>query len=126
MDSVNTTSQHDSPSMVDEPGVRFGLASGAIVLSLLVASALPLDLAETAGIALAVAVLASATLPWVFALALGAEAWAFFTGFFEHQYGVLTIGRNDLLTLAGFISVTVVLARLLRSSHRGRSEAGRR
>jgi hypothetical protein len=102
--------------MADEPGVRFGLASGAIVLVLLVASALPLDLGETAFVALVAAAAAGATLPWAFVLVLGTEAWAFFTGFFEHQYGVLTLTSHDLLTLAGFVAATVVLARVLRAT----------
>jgi len=101
--------------MVDEPGVRFGLASGAIVLALLIAAALPLDLGESASVALLVAAAGAATLPWTFAVGIGVEAWAFFTGFFENQYGVLTLTSGDLLHLAGFVAVTVVLARLLRS-----------
>ena len=108
--------------MSDEAGVRFGLASGTIVLALLVASALPLDLGETAVIAVVTAAVASATLPWAFAVALGTEAWAFFTGFFEHQYGVLTFGDRDLLTLGGFVVVTLVVAHLLRTPYVVRSE----
>ena len=100
--------------MTDEPGVRFGLASGGIVLALLVAAPLPLDLSETAVVALVAAAVASATLPWAFGIALGVEAWAFFTGFFENQYGVLTLTSHDLLNLTGFVAVTVVLAHLLR------------
>lgn len=102
--------------MVDQPGVRFGLATGAVVLALLVAAALPLDLGETAFTALITAAVASATLPPLFAVALGLEAWAFFTGFFENGYGVLTLAPHDLLDLLGFVSVTVVLAHLLRAS----------
>jgi hypothetical protein len=101
--------------MVDQPGVRFGLASGALVLALFVAAALPLDLGETASIALLTAAIVSATLPRLLAVALGLEAWAYFTGFFENRYGVLTLSSRDLLNLAGFVAVTVVLAHLLRA-----------
>jgi len=101
--------------MVDAAGVRFGLANGALVLALVIAAALSLDLAETACVALVTAALAAATMRWYVALALGVEAWAFFTGFFENRYGVLTLAPHDLLNLAGFIVATAVLAHLLRN-----------
>jgi hypothetical protein len=101
--------------MVDEPGVRFGLASGALVLALLLAAALPLDLSETALIALLSAAALSTALPHQLTVVLGLEAWAYFTGFFENQYGALTFATHDLLNLAGFVAITVVLARLLRT-----------
>ena len=101
--------------MVDEPGVRFGLANGALVLVLLVAAALPLDLQETAFAALVTAALAAATMRWHFGVVLGLEAWAFFTGFFENRYGVLTLAPHDLVRLTGFVLVTVTLAYLVRS-----------
>jgi len=101
--------------MVDQPGVRFGLASGALVLAFLIAAALPLDLGETALLGLLTAAVVSVTLPLVFAFVVGLEAWAFFTGFFENQYGVLTLSSRDLLNLVGFVAMTVVLAHLLRT-----------
>jgi len=101
--------------MVDEAGVRFGLANGALVLALVVAAALPLDLTETACVALLTAAVAAATMRWYVAAALGVEAWAFFTGFFENRYGVLTLAPHDLLDLAVFVAVTVLVAHLLRS-----------
>ena len=101
--------------MVDAAGVRFGLANGALVLALTVAAALPLDLAETACVALLTAAVAAATMRWYVALALGVEAWAFFTGFFENRYGVLTLAPHDLVNLGGFVVATAFLAHLLRS-----------
>ena len=101
--------------MVDQSGVRFGLASGALVLVFLVAAALSLGLGETAALGLLTAAAVSATLPHTFAVAVGLEAWAYFTGFFENQYGVLTLSYHDLLSLAGFVAVTVALAQLLRA-----------
>jgi hypothetical protein len=96
--------------MVDQPGVRFGLASGALVLSFLVAAALPLGPHETASLGLVTAAGAGATLPYLFAGALGLEAWAFYTGFFENQYGALTLSSHDLLSLAGFVAAAALLA----------------
>lgn len=101
--------------MVDEPGIRFGLANGALVLVLLSASALPLGLSGTELVALITAAVAAARLPWPVGAILGVEAWAFFTGFFENQHGVLTLASHDILTLAGFVLMTVALARLMRS-----------
>lgn len=112
--------------MVDQCGVRFGLASGALVLALFVAAALPLDLGEVAFIALLAAAIASVTLPPLFAFVLGLEAWAYFTGFFENQYGVLTLTSHDLLNLAGFVAVTVVLAHLVRVPFTNASEGADR
>jgi hypothetical protein len=110
--------------MTDEPGVRFGLANGALVLALLAASALPLDRSETAGVALITAGVVSAALPSRFALAMGFVSWAWFTGFFENRYGVLTLAPSDLLSLGGFVATTVLLARLVQvplAAARGRS-----
>jgi len=101
--------------MSDQAGVRFGLASGALVLALLVASALPLTLSESAFVALLAAGATSAALPALFGMVMGLEAWAYFTGFFEHQYGVLTLASPDLLRLAGFVAATLLLARLVRA-----------
>src|SRR4051812_1379653 len=119
MDHVTTSLQRDAGlRMTDETGVRFGLASGTLVLALLVAGALPLDLVETALVALAAAVAASATLPWAFGFALGGEAWAFYTGFFEHREGLLTFAGHDLLNLLGFVALTALLAGLVRAQSR--------
>jgi len=101
--------------MVEEPGVRFGLANGTLVLVLLVTAALPLDNLETAAVALLTAIVASVSLPWLLAAGLSVEAWAFFTGFFENRYGTLTFAPHDLVTLVGFVAVTVVLTRVPRA-----------
>jgi hypothetical protein len=101
--------------MVDQVGVRFGLANGALVLTLLIAAALPLDLAETAAVALLAAGAVSASLPHRLALVMGCVSWAWFTGFFENRYGVLTLSPHDLLDLAGFLVAAVVLGHLLRA-----------
>jgi hypothetical protein len=102
--------------MTDATGVRFGLATSALVLSLLVAGALPLDHLETAVVALVVTGAASAVLPRPLAVVMGVVSWAFFTGFFENQYGVLTFARTDLLNLAVFVAATVVLASVVRGT----------
>jgi len=101
--------------MSAEPGVRFGLANAALVLALLVAAALPLDRSETAAVAVVTAAAVSASLPRRFAVVMGLVSWAWFTGFFENKYGVLTLAPSDLLNLAGFVATTVVLAGLAQA-----------
>jgi hypothetical protein len=111
--------------MVDETGVRFGLANGALVLALLVAAALPLDLSQTAAIAVVTAGVASAPLPRRLSFVLGLVAWAWFTGFFENRYGVLTFTSSDLLDLVGFVAATAVLAQFLRTPFSASAGVGR-
>jgi hypothetical protein len=101
--------------MVEQTGVRFGLATGALVLTLEIVAALPLGPGDTATVALLAAAGAAATLPRTLMIALGAETWAFWTGFFENRYGVLTLTDHDVLRLAGFVAGTVLLAHLFRA-----------
>jgi hypothetical protein len=101
--------------MADQTGVRFGLASGAVVASLLLAGALPLDHGESALVGLFAAAVAATAVPWTLAIVLGTEAWAFFTGFFENRYGVLTLADHDLLRLLGFAVGTVLFAQVFRT-----------
>ena len=102
--------------MLDESGVRFGLASGALVLAMLVAAALPLGLGDSAAVALVATAAVSAALPVGYAAGLAVEAWAYFTGFFINQGGELTLGPHDVRNLAGFVLGTVVLAQIWKGS----------
>jgi hypothetical protein len=103
------------PRMVDQAGVRFGLASGALVLTLMAVAALPLDLGGTAFVALLTTALLSTALSPGAAVGLGVQAWAYYTGFFENQYGALTVTSHDLLDLVGFVIGTLALAHLFRT-----------
>jgi hypothetical protein len=100
--------------MRDEPGVRFGLTTGALVLTMLLVAVLPLGLGASAAVSLIAAAALSTVLPLGYAVGLGAQAWAYFTGFFIHQDGQLTVGAHDLRNLAGFVLGTVLLAHIWR------------
>jgi hypothetical protein len=101
--------------MVDEPGVRFGLASGALALTMLVVSALPLGLGGSATVALIATAALGTTMPRIYAAGLAVQTWAYFTGFFLHQYGVLTFSALDVRNLFGFVIGTVVLGLVFKA-----------
>jgi hypothetical protein len=96
--------------MLAEPGVRFGLATGAIVLALLAGSVGRLDATTQIAVAVVVASLSGAGLSAWRNLALGAVAWAFVTGFVENRYGQLTVAPQDLLRLVAFALLVPALA----------------
>lgn len=107
--------------MADETGVRFGIATGVLVLALVVAGLTGLDATGTALAVILAAGIAAGLLPVPAGASLGVIAWAFFTGFDVHSYGQLTFTGPDLLRLAVFAAATVLLAAAVR----GRREAGR-
>lgn len=92
--------------MVDEDGIRFGIAEGALVLTVLSAAVLHLPTLSALLVLGLAAFLGgcATTLGW--ALVIGWSAWAYFTGFLENQLGQLTLAGDDLdrlvaLTLVG-------------------------
>jgi hypothetical protein len=104
------------PRMVDEPGVRLGLAYVAIVLATLLCGVLHLS----PGIAIALLVLAAVgcarTLPVSWAMLSGLSAWAFWNGFIENRTGQLTLAAHDVALMA-----VAVLAALVGSLSSRRS-----
>jgi len=101
---------HTRSELRDEPGVRFGVASGALVLAFSVCASAGLSAGQTELVALCVGGLASAGLPMAMTTGIGVAAWALFTGFVEHDYGELTFAREDLTRLAVFTATTLALA----------------
>ena len=98
--------------MTDQVGVRFGIATGALLL--LTTGVVAGPLSGGYGVALllvATAVLAS-TLDLPHALGLGLAGWAFATGFAVHALGVLTVAAPDLARLGGFVLAAAVARRL--------------
>jgi hypothetical protein len=99
--------RHERPRLVDEQGIRFGIAEGALVLAVLTAAALHLPLPA----ALVLVGLAAfgggycTSLGW--ALLLGVSAWAWFTGFLENQLGQLTLASQDLDRLVALALLAV-------------------
>jgi hypothetical protein len=107
------------PRLVDEQGIRFGLAEGALVLAALVAAALHLPLAA-ALVLLALAAFGggyATSLGW--AVVVGLSAWAYFTGFLENTLGQLTLAPHDLTRLVALALVAVV-GSLVWRGERGR------
>ena len=96
--------------LVDDTGIRFGIGTALVVLTLLVAGLVGLGRPETAAVVVLVAGLASGRLPLGVAAALGGIAWAFFTGFFENTFGQLTFAEGDLVRLGAFALATVAVA----------------
>ncbi|MFL6160516.1 MAG: hypothetical protein ACJ72D_30875 [Marmoricola sp.] len=71
-------------TLVADPGIWFGITTGLLVLTFLVAGLARLSPIETATAAIIVGGLAAARLRGLVALALGVIAWAFYTGFTEN------------------------------------------
>jgi hypothetical protein len=104
------------PHLVDEPRVWFGVATGMLVVTFLVAAATDLSPTHTALAAIAVAGLAAVRLPLWVAPALGALGWALYTGFVENAFGELTLAGSDLARLGGFAAASAVIAYAVRES----------
>lgn len=96
--------------MTDESGVRFGIATGIVVVTVLIATLAGIGEIDSAILVLAVGgVVAVSLRPWLAPL-VGLVAWAFWTGFVENAFGQLTLAGPDLARLAGFAAVVPVLA----------------
>jgi hypothetical protein len=102
-----------TPRMTDEPGVRFGLAVGAEIGSLLVTGTAGLGRTTAGTVLVLTTVLAGRVLGQAALTALGVIAWAFFTGFIENRFGVLTFVVDDVVRLALFVGATLFTAQLV-------------
>lgn len=111
------------PQMIDQPGIRFGIANGALVTALLVAGVAGLDHVETGLICLAVTGLASAGVSTLAGAAMGVVSWAMFTGFVENRYGQLTFAAGDLERLAVFLVGVLAFAAFAQHAHLASREA---
>ena len=95
-----------------DPGIRLAAAYAALVAALLAAAALrlgPITREVLVGIAVAAG---SVALAATVSSGVGALGWAFYTGFVENHYGVLTFAAADLLRLAVLVTVAVLVARV--------------
>lgn len=118
------------PRLLDEAGVRLGLAHAGLVLATLASCAL--DLPGTASLVLLglVALTAGLWLPGTWALGTGVSAWALWTGFCENGLGQLTLSGGDLrhLALLPLLALVGVLLHHvpLHGVHLHRGPGGRR
>jgi hypothetical protein len=93
-----------------QPGVRFALAVAALALAAVVVGLLGLAPAEVEWLLVGVGGLSVMGLAPLLAGSVGAMAWAFYTGFTEHDYGRLTLAGHDLDRLAVMAAATTVVA----------------
>lgn len=98
--------------MVAEPGIRFGIANAAVILTLQGCAVLGLRAAPTLLAVATVVVVASVASPPGIGTLVGVSSWAFYTGFVENAYGLLTFHHADLarlaaLSVAGGVAATV-------------------
>ena len=96
--------------MVDEPGVRFGLAHLLLVISLLVTGGAGLSASLAFVVVAGAAVAGSLGLGLAWAGGIGVSAWALYTGFAEHSAGLLTFSGTDLLRLGVLVGCAVALS----------------
>jgi hypothetical protein len=104
--------------MTSVPGVRFGIANGLLVLTLLAAAVLRVDPTAMAWVAVIAAGLVGAGLPRLMTAGLGVIAWAMYTGFVENRFGELTFADHDVRRLVVFAILTLALSAFARQVHR--------
>jgi hypothetical protein len=102
--------QQIRPQLVDEPGVWFGIATGCLVATFVLAGAFHVGHTDTAFAAIGVGGLVAARLRALLAPVIGLIGWAFYTGFTENGLGQLTLAGSDLARLGAFAAATAVLA----------------
>lgn len=93
-----------------EPSFRFPTANATLVVALFVAAAARLGPALTEALIMIVVALASVAVSVRLGSCIGVVGWAFYTGFVEHRYGVLTFAGEDLVRLAVLAAVGALLA----------------
>lgn len=106
---MRTTENPDS--WLVEPGLRLAIAYAGLTVALLAAAVLGLSPFQTLVVVGFVVLAASAAVPTVVSVGVGALGWAFYTGFVEHRYGELTFSTGDVLRLAALTAAAVWAAR---------------
>jgi hypothetical protein len=96
----------------DEPGIRFGLGNGALIVTVMACVVLRLNGMYALMALGAVVVLATAAAPVAVGVLLGSSSWAFYTGFVENAYGQLSFHPADLARLAALVVCGFIAARL--------------
>ena len=100
--------------MTDQPGIRIGIAHGALVVVLLAESATRLPVVPSLVLAAVVAGACVAGAGAPAAWWLGLSAWAFVTGFVVHSYGRLSVAGPDLVRLVACLALAYVAAQARR------------
>ena len=108
------TSTRHPETLVDDPGIWFGIATGLVIVTFLIAGLAGIGATATAVAVIIVGGLCAARLSAPVAVGLGIVAWAFYTGFTENQFGQLTFAPGDLARLGAFALATACLAGVAR------------
>jgi len=87
------------------PEVRFGAGHGSVLVAVAVVTTLGITPHPALLVLLLVTMVSASRLPLGFATALGAVAWAYYTGFVVNQYGQLTFTAGDLGRLVLLLTV---------------------
>ena len=98
----------DRPRLSDEPGIRFGLATAALVVLLFGARLGGVDDVATIAVVGVASLGLAQPLPRWLAPCLALVAWAFVTGFVVNGLGQLTFHDADLRRLWAFSVVGLV------------------
>lgn len=106
MEAMSST----APTMVAEPGVRFGLAHLLLVLAMIATGAAGLTASLVFVVVAGAAIAGSLGLGSGWAAGIGVSAWALYTGFAEHASGLLTFSGLDLVRLGVLVGCAVVLS----------------
>jgi hypothetical protein len=101
------------------PAARFGVATGLLVVTFLIAAAVHLGATDTAwAVVLAAGLLGAGLTPSLsMQAALGVLAWAWFTGFVQPRSGELSFAGDDVQRLLVFTVSTVALAVFIGRIH---------
>ncbi len=105
--------------LLAEPGIRFGGANAAVILSLQACAVLGVRAAQTLLVVATVVVVVSIATPIGVGGMVGAASWAFYTGFVENSSGLLTFHDTDvghLVVLVGAGAVASCVGRRRRPS----------
>lgn len=101
-------------TLLAEPGIRFGGANAAVILSLQACAVLGVRAAQTLVVLATVVVLVSIATPVGVGGMVGAASWAFYTGFVENSAGQLTFHDADLARLMVLVGGGAVASRVGR------------
>lgn len=96
--------------VLEESGVRLGVAGGLLVVVLCVVCSTGVP--DKDGIELLATALLALTVTRGGGVLLGVTSWALLTGFVTNRYGRLTFGPHDLVLLGVALAVSVGAAHL--------------
>ena len=98
------------PTVLDQPGARFGVAGGTLFVAAAICVAVPLQGWSGVAALLVLTVAWCRFLPLAHGLLLAVAGWAFATGFVINAGGQLTFAPADLARLAVYAATAFLVA----------------